>query len=280
MKMLLSADLVAEQKAHILGQVDRMRGRREIPKLVSVVCSDDLSVMSYVKSKQKTANALGIPFEIKDFCSVLDLEELLTKLHEIYHADEIGGVIVELPLKKGIDELAVLNSIPFQKDVDGMGAVNLGALCQGLTGRQYSIPATPQACMMLARSVTEIAGKNVALIGRGRTVGKPLANLLISEGATVTVCHSRTANIRDIARSADIVFTATGIPKKWDASYFKDGSIIVDAGIGFVDAKISGDTDVEALEGLDGWVTPVPGGVGPLTAILLFQNFLKLVDFE
>jgi methylenetetrahydrofolate dehydrogenase (NADP+)/methenyltetrahydrofolate cyclohydrolase len=144
----------------------------------------------------------------------------------------------------------------------------------------FTAPATPQACIVLAESETELRGKQVVVIGRGRTVGRPLANMLISAGATVAVCHSETTDIPRISQSAEVVFVATGRPRHFGKKYFRDGQVIVDAGIGFIDGQLTGDVDISALAGLDVGVTPVPGGVGPLTSVLILENLLNLIELQ
>ena len=177
-----------------------------------------------------------------------------------------------------MDEIDLTNLIPSGKDVDGLSASNLGALVQNGPHQMFTAPATPLACLVLAGPEAELKGKRAVVIGRGRTVGRPLANMLISAGATVTVCHSGTRDIPQITRSAEIVFVATGRPHHFGREYFRDGQVIIDAGIGFIGDKLAGDVDIAALADLDVQVTPVPGGVGPLTSVLILENLLKLIE--
>ncbi|WP_246722148.1 hypothetical protein [Methylosinus sp. H3A] len=144
--------------------------------------------------------------------------------------------------------------------------------------QRFIAPATPRACIALAESQGPLLGKSVVVIGRGRTVGKPLANLLVNAGATVTVCHSATPDIPKFSRAADIVFVATGRPRFFGRDYFSQGQLVIDAGVGFIDGKLAGDVDAAALEDLDIRLTPVPGGVGPLTSILILENLLLLIE--
>ena len=185
--------------------------------------------------------------------------------------------MIELPVREGWDENRLLNSIAAEKDVDGLSACSLGELIQSNASHGTITPATPQACIALAEVCGPLAGKNVVVVGRGKTVGKPLANMLIALGATVQVCHSRTVELRQVMRRAEVVFLATGKGRSFDSSYFADGQIIVDAGISSVGGNISGDADVSDLEKLDVSLTPVPGGVGPLTSLFIFNYLARLM---
>lgn len=277
MTPIFSKGLVASTSMELTREFAALRERGIHPILAAVVCSDDPAVRSYVASKQKTAEKLGVELQVHDFSDAASETELTDRLRELCSIDSVHGVILELPIRKGWDEVGVTNAIPMTKDVDGLSAGSLGLLMQDRLDAGV-VPATPQACLLLAETVTGLAGKKVTLVGRGRTVGKPLANLLVGKGATVTVCHSKTSELNETISAADIVFLATGKPHFFDRTYFRAGQVIVDAGISFKDGKLCGDANLVDLADVDVCVTPVPGGVGPLTSILVFRNLLSLIN--
>ncbi len=280
MEYIYSKDIVVERKARLTEAVQKLRARSILPKLVAVVCSKDPAVASYVSVKKRHTEEIGGSFEVADLSGEGAYADVGRRIKTLSNRADVHGVILVMSSKPEMDEIDLANLIPAWKDVDGLSASNLGALVQNGPHQMFTAPATPQACLFLAASETEIKGKNVVVIGRGRTVGRPLANMLISAGATVTVCHSGTKNTAQISRSAEIIFVATGRPHNFGKEYFRDGQIIVDAGIGFINDKLAGDVDIAALAGLDVRVTPVPGGVGPLTSILILENLLKLVEIQ
>ncbi len=280
MKYIYSKEIVTERKARLTEKVRELRARGIVPKLVAIVCSKDPAVASYVAVKKRHTEEVGGFFEVADLSALGAYADVETRIKFLCDRADVHGVILVMSSKPEIDEIDLTNLIPAWKDVDGLSATNLGALVQNGPHQMFTAPATPQACLFLAASETEIKGKNVVVIGRGRTVGRPLANMLISAGATVTVCHSRTANIPQISRMAEIIFVATGRPHHFGKEYFRNGQIIVDAGIGFINDKLAGDVDIAALADLDVRVTPVPGGVGPLTSVLILENLLKLIEIQ
>ena len=278
MRSLYSRDIVAERKARLVQSIAALKQHGVRPRLTAIVCSSDAAAQSYVAVKRKHTNEIGADFEALDLSGVRGQDDAARAIKDLCARSDVHGAILVMSSKPQTDELDLANLIPAEKDVDGLSASNLGALMQHGAKQRFTAPATPQACMVLASSVTEIAGKRVALIGRGRTVGRPLANMLVSAGATVTVCHSGTKDIPQITREAEIVFVATGRPKGFGREYFRDGQVVVDAGIGFIDGQLSGDVDADALSELDLTLTPVPGGVGPLTSVLILENLLQLIE--
>jgi len=278
MRRLYSKDIVTERKARLVQSIAALKQQGVKPRLTAIVCSGDAAAQSYVAVKRKHTNEIGADFEALDLSGVRGQDDAARAIKDLCARSDVHGAILVMSSKPQTDELDLANLIPAEKDVDGLSASNLGALMQHGAKQRFTAPATPQACMVLASSVTEIAGKRVALIGRGRTVGRPLANMLVSAGATVTVCHSGTKDIPQITREAEIVFVATGRPKGFGREYFRDGQVVVDAGIGFIDGQLSGDVDADALSELDLTLTPVPGGVGPLTSVLILENLLQLIE--
>jgi len=279
MKPIYSKDIVAARKARLIDAFGVVRQRGITPKLAAVICAADPAAASYVSVKRKHTEEIGGGFEVVDL-STSGAAEAGSRMKALCVRPDVHGVIVVMSSKPEIDEIELTNLIPANKDVDGLSAANLGMLLQNDPRQVFTAPATPQACIVLAESETELRNKHVVVIGRGRTVGRPLANMLISAGATVAVCHSETTDIPRISQSAEVVFVATGRPRHFGKKYFRDGQVIVDAGIGFIDGQLTGDVDISALAELDVGVTPVPGGVGPLTSVLILENLLNLIEMQ
>ena len=279
MKPIYSKDIVAARKARLIDAFGAVKQRGITPKLAAVICAADPAAASYVSVKRKHTEEIGGVFEVVDL-STSGAAEAGSRMKALCVRPDVHGVIVVMSSKPEIDEIELTNLIPANKDVDGLSAANLGMLLQNDPRQFFTAPATPQACIVLAESETELRGKQVVVIGRGRTVGRPLANMLISAGATVAICHSETTDIPRISQSAEVVFVATGRPRHFGKKYFRDGQVIVDAGIGFIDGQLTGDVDISALAELDVGVTPVPGGVGPLTSVLILENLLNLIKLQ
>ena len=279
MKPIYRKDIVAARKARLIDAFGAVKQRGITPKLAAVICAADPAAASYVSVKRKHTEEIGGVFEVVDL-STSGAAEAGSRMKALCVRPDVHGVIVVMSSKPEIDEIELTNLIPANKDVDGLSAANLGMLLQNDPRQFFTAPATPQACIVLAESETELRGKQVVVIGRGRTVGRPLANMLISTGATVAVCHSETTDIPRISQSAEVVFVATGTPRHFGKKYFRDGQVIVDAGIGFIDGQLTGDVDISALAELDVGVTPVPGGVGPLTSVLILENLLNLIKLQ
>ncbi len=241
-----------------------------VPGLAVVIIGEDPASQIYVRNKMKACEAAGI----KSFNVVLpetvtqsEAEEEVKKLAE---NDEVDGIIVQLPLPKKFDEKRILSLIPVEKDVDGLSSENLGRL---LKGEDSLISCTPYGIIELLKGYgVKFAGKTAVVLGRSNMVGKPVAALLLRENATVTVCHSKTENIASYTKNADILVAAIGKAKFVTADMVKDGAIVVDVGINRIDGKIYGDVDYEVVKDKCSLITPVPGGVGPMTVTMLLQN--------
>lgn len=249
---------------------------KEICLAVIQVGSDPASSV-YVGNKKKACAYIGIAslsYELPEETTEQELLKLIDKLN----ADEkVNGILVQLPLPKQIDEEKVIQAIAPKKDVDGFHEKNVGALCIGSKGY---ISCTPLGIIqLLKRSGIEISGKNCVVIGRSNIVGKPMALLLLRENGTVTVCHSRTQNIKEITRQADILVVAVGKPKMIDASYVKEGAVVIDVGIHRDENnKLCGDVDFADVAPHTSAITPVPGGVGPMTIAMLMYNCVSSVE--
>ena len=264
-----------ELKAEIDGIAAGGGGR---PKLAVVLVGADPASHVYVRNKEKACEKVGI--ETGDWKPPADIsqDELIAHVDRLNEDPAVNGILVQLPLPDHIDEAFVLERILPEKDVDGFHPCNLGQL---VLGADVLAPATPSGVMaMLDRSDIEILGKNVAMVGRSRIVGKPLAAMFTNRSATVTVCHSKTRDLREECRRADIVVAAIGRARMIDAGYVGDGAVVIDVGINRVDDKLVGDVDFDSVIGKVSAITPVPGGVGPMTIAMLLHNTLKAFNLQ
>lgn len=241
------------------------------PGLATILVGDDKASALYVANKIKKAAEVGIKsfhYHLPSSCSQAELIELLQSLN----ADDcIHGILVQLPLPKAINEEIIVDAIGAKKDVDGIHPLNFGYL---MRGAPHTIACTPLGIMHLIKSVDfPLRGKNAVVIGRSNIVGKPMAQCLLNEEATVTVCHSYTKNLAEITRTADLVVTATGVAHLVDRSFIKEGAFVIDVGINRdSNNKLVGDVDFHDVKNVASYITPVPGGVGPLTIAMLLKN--------
>jgi methylenetetrahydrofolate dehydrogenase (NADP+)/methenyltetrahydrofolate cyclohydrolase len=249
------------------------------PKLAVVLAGGDEASRVYAQSKEKVGDKLGIKVEIHVRPDDVSQDELL-KLVDSLNADpKVHGILVELPLPKHIQKELVMNRLDPKKDVDGVHPVNRGYL---LGGQEHLalVPATPLSCIeLIQRSGVDLKGRRVALVGRGDTVGRPLASLLIKRDATITVCHTKTIDIGSITKAAEIVVAAAGSPGLVKASMLTAGQTVIDAGINQVGDSIVGDVEPAAAE-VVAFLTPVPGGVGSLTTTIIMSNLLKAASLQ
>lgn len=271
MKILDGKAFAADYRLKIAEKVKNLKETDNIvPGLAVVIIGEDPASQIYVRNKMKACEAAGI----KSFNVVLpetitqsEAEEEVKKLAE---NSEVDGIIVQLPLPKKFDEKRILSLIPVEKDVDGLSSENLGKL---LKGEDSLISCTPYGIIELLKGYgVKFAGKTAVVLGRSNMVGKPVAALLLRENATVTVCHSKTENIASYTKNADILVAAIGKAKFVTADMVKDGAVVVDVGINRIDGKIYGDVDYESVKDKCSLITPVPGGVGPMTVTMLLQN--------
>jgi methylenetetrahydrofolate dehydrogenase (NADP+)/methenyltetrahydrofolate cyclohydrolase len=274
----LAADMRAEMKL----EVARLKQEHDlVPGLAVVLVGDDPASVSYVKGKQKACGELGVYSRELKFDADLSEEELLRVVSQLNGDDEIHGILVQLSLPEGLDEDRVLNAINPDKDVDGLHPVNLGRLMRGEEG---FLPCTPHGVQkILVRSGIEVAGRHVVVVGRSTLVGRPVANILTqkSEGAnaTVTICHTGTRDLASFTRQADILIVAAGRPRMITAEMVKEGATVIDVGVEQVadptrkrGYRLVGDVDFDGVREKAGAITPVPGGVGPMTITLLLFN--------
>jgi len=252
------------------------------PHLAAVIVGEDGASMTYVANKEKSSHEVGFTSSVYRMPVNTTEEQLLGTIDFLNNDDDIDGFIVQLPLPKHINEQRVINAISPEKDVDGFTPINIGRM---VLGEDCFVPATPMGiCTLLKRYGIETTGKHCVVLGRSNIVGTPVANLLSRKGfdCTVTICHSRTQNLKEITKQADILVVAIGKPEFVTADMVKDGAVLVDVGIHRVEDstkkngyRVIGDVKHSEVDEKCSWVTPVPGGVGPLTIVSLLENTLK-----
>lgn len=247
------------------------------PGIAVILAGDDAASSVYVNSKEKAAIECGFYSVVERISADVTTSDVL-KLVEKYNNDEkIHGILVQLPLPSACDEKTILRAIRAEKDVDGFHPYNVGLLN---IGEDCLMPCTPFGVMnMMADYGIEIAGKNAVVVGRSNIVGKPIAAMLLKANATVTVCHSKTKDLSGVCAKADILVAAIGKAKFIKKEFVKDGAVVIDVGINRVDGKLCGDVDFEDVKDKCSYITPVPGGVGPMTITTLMQNTLKAFKF-
>ncbi len=261
-----------EEIAREVEQLKKAVGRP--PGLSVILVGEDPASQIYVRNKEKTAKELGFKSEVIRFPDTISENDLLRKIEELNNDQSVDGILVQLPLPEHIDEFKVTLTIAPEKDVDGFHPVNMGRL---LIGKPYLVPCTPLGIIkMLDYEGIEIEGKKAVIIGRSNIVGKPVAILLLQRNATVTICHSRTRNLPDIVREADILVAAVGKAKFVKGDWIKEGAVVIDVGINRDEnGKLVGDVDFEEAQKKASHITPVPGGVGPMTITMLMYNTLQ-----
>ena len=254
-----------------------------VPGLVTILVGEDPASQSYVAAKNKTAHALGIHSEQLTLDADTSEEDLLALVDKYNNDDKIHGILVQLPLPKHINEAKILDAINPDKDVDGFHPVNVGKM---VLGEQCFLPCTPHGVLeLLQRSGVETSGAEVVVVGRSNIVGKPVANLMLQKrdggNATVTLCHTRTKDMDFHTRRADILIVAAGVPNMIKADQVKEGVVVIDVGVNRIGvtasgkAKLAGDVEFESVKEKAAAITPVPGGVGPMTITMLMKNTLQ-----
>ncbi len=277
MAQIIDGKLISKQiKDELKGKVESLKSEgKEVCLAVIQVGCDPASTV-YVGNKKKACEYIGIKSIAYELPEETTEEELLGIISKLNKDDSVHGILVQLPVPKHINEEHIINAISPAKDVDGFHPASVGALSIGKKGFVSCTPAG--IIQLLKRSGIEIEGKDCVVIGRSNIVGKPMAMLLLRENGTVTVCHSKTKNLKEVCKRADILVVAIGKPKMIDASYVKEGATVIDVGIHRNEnGKLCGDVDYEAVEPVAGAITPVPGGVGPMTIAMLMNNCVEAV---
>ncbi|MDO4813602.1 MAG: tetrahydrofolate dehydrogenase/cyclohydrolase catalytic domain-containing protein [Gemella sp.] len=263
--------LAAEVRERIKSDALELRDQKIIPTLAVVIVGNNKASLSYVNSKHKACLENEINSIKVELAEDISQEELEKSIEELNQDNNVHGILVQLPLPKHIDSDRILEKINVEKDVDGFHPVNVGRLS---VGNADLIPCTPLGVMDLIKSTgQEISGKKALVIGRSNIVGKPVANLLLAENATVTIAHSRTADLHKEVREADIIVSCAGVAHLLDETYdFKETALVIDVGNNYKDDKLVGDVDFDAVKEKVGYISPVPGGVGPMTITELMHN--------
>ena len=243
------------------------------PSLTVILIGDFAPSLIYVKNKEKSAREVGINSEIIRYPKNVSEKDILEKIEELNKNDEISGILVQLPLPSQISKEKIINAINPSKDVDGFNPINVGNLSSGYDS---IVPCTPLGCLLLIKKIEpNLAGKHAVIIGRSNLNGKPMAQLLLKENCTVTIVHSKTNNIQNECLKADILVAAVGVPNLIKKDWVKKNAIVIDVGINKVGEKVVGDVNFDALKDNVKAITPVPGGVGPMTIACLLKNTLK-----
>lgn len=263
-------ELSKKIREQVKEEVEKLKKKNIFPKLAVIMVGQDPASKVYVRNKSKACNEVGIEYEeflLDETCS---MEELLKVIENLNERKDIHGILLQSPIPKPLDIYTAFETIDFRKDVDGFNPINIGRLT---LKRQTFISCTPHGVMkMLEEYNINLSGANVVILGRSNIVGKPLAQCLLNADATVTICHSKTKNIQEITKNADILISAIGKPKFVTADMIKEGAVVIDVGINRLETGLVGDVDFENVSKKASYITPVPGGVGPMTIAMLLHN--------
>ena len=274
--MIINGKEVAKKvRSEVKEEVEKLRKKGIVPKLAVIMVGNDKASEVYVRNKSKACDEVGIEFE--EFLEDENITQahLLNLIDELNKRDDIHGILLQSPIPSHLNIREAFNKIDYKKDVDGFNPINIGKL---LIGEDGLVPCTPQGIIkMLGEYNIEIKGKRAVVIGRSNIVGKPMSQCLLNKDATVTICHSKTENIKDIIKEADIVVASLGKAKFVTADMVKEGAVVIDVGINRCeDGKLVGDVDFDNIEDKASYITPVPGGVGPMTVAMLMYNVVKV----
>lgn len=273
-KILNGKEIAQDIRSRIKGEVEELKQKGIHPGLAVILVGDNPASQSYVRAKAKACEEVGIYSEVIRKPASISQEELLSLIEELNENPNIHGILVQLPLPDHISEKAVIDAIRVEKDVDGFHPINVGKLVIGEDGL---VPCTPYGIIeMIKRTGTDISGKKAVVVGRSNIVGKPVSMLLLQENATVVMCHSRTVDLEEMTKQADILVVAVGKAGVIGKEHVKPGSIVIDVGVNRVDdGKLVGDVRFDEVKEIADYITPVPGGVGPMTITMLLHNTLK-----
>lgn len=270
--------IAAEIRSSVKVEVERLKAAGISPLLAVVLVGDNPASKVYVGQKEKACEETGIISQKYTLPADTSIEELLALVYKLNNDDKVHGILVQFPLPKPLSETDVLAAIDPNKDVDGFHAVNVGKLFSGLPCFEA---CTPKGVItLIEKTGIEIDGKHAVVIGRSNIVGKPVSIMLLARNATVTITHSRTRNLAELVRQADIVIAAIGKPRFVTADMVKDGAVVIDVGINRLPEGLVGDVDFVPVSEKASWITPVPGGVGPMTIAMLLQNTIKAAELS
>ncbi|MCJ0908570.1 bifunctional methylenetetrahydrofolate dehydrogenase/methenyltetrahydrofolate cyclohydrolase FolD [Mammaliicoccus sciuri] len=272
-KILDGREIAKTYRAGLQTEVEKLKEHNIVPKLTVILVGNDGASQSYVNSKKKAAEKIGMISEIVHMDESSTEEEVLSELDRLNNDDSVSGILVQVPLPKQVSEAKVLEAINPDKDVDGFNPINIGRL---YTGERTFIPCTPLGIMeILKHAEIDLKGKNVAVIGRSHIVGQPVSKLLTDQDATVTLLHSKSTNTEEVLKQADVIVSAVGRVHLVTKDLVKPGAVIIDVGnTPDENGKLKGDVDFEAVKEVASAITPVPGGVGPLTITMVLNNTL------
>lgn len=272
-KILDGREIAKTYRAGLQAEVEKLKEHNIVPKLTVILVGNDGASQSYVNSKKKAAEKIGMISEIVHMDESSTEEEVLSELDRLNNDDSVSGILVQVPLPKQVSEAKVLEAITPDKDVDGFNPINIGRL---YTGERTFIPCTPLGIMeILKHADIDLKGKNVAVIGRSHIVGQPVSKLLTDQDATVTLLHSKSTNTEEVLKQADVIVSAVGRVHLVTKDLVKPGAVIIDVGnTPDENGKLKGDVDFEAVKEVASAITPVPGGVGPLTITMVLNNTL------
>jgi len=249
------------------------KSKNKVPGLTVILIGNYTPSQIYVKNKEKNSKEVGMNSDVIKYSDDVSEKEILKKIKELNNDQNVSGILVQLPLPKQIDKEKIINSIHPSKDVDGFNPVNVGNLSSGYQGL---VPCTPMGCLMLIKKVEKnLSGKHAVIIGRSNLNGKPMAQLLLKENCTVTIVHSKTKNLQQECLKADILVAAVGVPNLVKKDWVKKDAIVIDVGINKLNDKIVGDVEFDQVKDIAKAITPVPGGVGPMTIACLLKNTLE-----
>jgi methylenetetrahydrofolate dehydrogenase (NADP+)/methenyltetrahydrofolate cyclohydrolase len=278
-KIIDGKSLAATLRASLKNRIAMLAARGLRPGLAAILAGDDPASRVYVRNKARACDDTGVRSELHEFPERVSAAELLERIARLNADPAMHGILVQLPLPPQLDEDRVLEAVAPHKDVDGFHALNLGALVQGRPG---FVPGTPAGVMrLLQHAGIEATGKQAVIVGRSTIVGKPLALLLLQKDATVTICHSRSTNLAALTRGADILVAAAGRAQLITAEMVKPGACVIDVGVNRMpDGKLAGDVDFAGVSKVAGCITPVPGGVGPMTIAMLIENTVRAAELS
>ena len=273
-KLLMGKEVSARIKAELKTEVENLKKEGINPGLAVIIVGEDPASQVYVRNKERACEECGIYSEKYALPAETTQEELLKLIDELNNKSSISGILVQLPVPKHIDEKTIINAIAPNKDVDAFHPVNVGKI---RVGNYDFVPCTPAGVMELIKeSGIDVSGKECVIVGRSNIVGKPQAMLLLHQNGTVTICHSKTKNLAEKTKNADILIAAVGIPNFIKGDMIKEGAVVIDVGINRLEnKKLCGDVEFESAEKVAGAITPVPGGVGPMTIAMLMKNTVK-----
>lgn len=270
-------ELAKKIRGQVKEEVIKLKEKGIQPKLAVIMVGEDPASKVYVRNKSKACIEAGIEYEEFILSEKIEMSELLELIETLNNRKDIHGILLQSPIPKHLDIYKAFETIDFRKDVDGFNPINIGRLA---LNRQTFISCTPYGIVkMFEEYDIDLKGANIVILGRSNIVGKPLAQCLLNKDATITICHSKTKNIEEITRNADILISAIGQPKFVKADMVKEGAVVIDVGINRLETGIVGDVDFEEVEKKASYITPVPGGVGPMTIAMLLNNVVIASKF-